>query len=411
MSKIPNLEINFESVAGWDRSGGKSMNIWGQVPTSNLPFDDIFQSIKNGKKSCVWTCYDKALYSDNTEKETLTEFVSEKLKNLPKTMSATFKPTYSKYSVVAENLGMKIAMLLNMPTSYNYIVKFDRNNEKFKPIIDHLQQRHLKSLQDYGIVSIDFLQPSNVVDEKLSIAYSGDRLILFDDSFKLNNLKISSNPDKPMLVQTWIESLKKFIFSKRGMFLEHMSMEKFKEQIRNVESRIARSFLLREFLGDCDFTDLNSGFIINEKEHTFSYAPNFDYGESFNALIKTKLDYLPPIDEIKTILQWEPDYVKKKELKRSTPTRQLAESYASITSKQNIKFVLERYPKDAREFLFNLDKAIKNESLVKLVDTYTDKDTPLLSKDTANLFKIYLSARGDFFRDILRVATPEREQI
>ena len=108
------LEISCKT-SGWDYSGGRSNNVWGQVPTSHLPIDEINRAIEQGQKSCIWTCYDNAFYSKTKNGKPVT------LEELPKTISATFKPTYAKFSAVAENLGMRIAITLGMPTSYNYI--------------------------------------------------------------------------------------------------------------------------------------------------------------------------------------------------------------------------------------------------------------------------------------------------
>ena len=136
------LEISCKT-SGWDYSGGRSNNVWGQVPTSHLPIDEINRAIEQGQKSCIWTCYDNAFYSKTKNGKPVT------LEELPRTISATFKPTYAKFSAVAENLGMRIAITLGMPTSYNYIVSFDPN--KHKHIVNHLNERDLKNLQKYGI--------------------------------------------------------------------------------------------------------------------------------------------------------------------------------------------------------------------------------------------------------------------
>ena len=139
------LKIKYHSVEGWDNSGGRSKNIWGQVPTSNLPISLINSALKQNSKSCIWTCYDDEIYKkDESGNYTLLD-----LENLPKTISATFKPTYEKYTAIAENLGMRIALALNLPTSYNYIVEFDYENPNsgFKSILNHLSERDLKSLQ------------------------------------------------------------------------------------------------------------------------------------------------------------------------------------------------------------------------------------------------------------------------
>ena len=127
--KVPKLEITFKSVEGWGHSGGRSMNIWGQVPSKNLPLDEINNAIKQGNKSCVWTCYDNKIYGNTDENGKILPITEQ---DLPRTISATFKPCYAKYSAIAENLGMRIAMALDLPTSYNYIVEFNPKNPKYK---------------------------------------------------------------------------------------------------------------------------------------------------------------------------------------------------------------------------------------------------------------------------------------
>ena len=152
MSKIENLEINL-NVEGWEVSGGRSNNVWGQVPTKNLPFDEINAAIRQGRHSSIWTCYDNVIYAKdkNGQMREVTEA------ELPKTISATFKPSFNKMSALCENLGMKIAVALDMPTSYNYVVKFDP--EEFSKVLKNFRETNLeKRIQPYGIVSIDFLQ-------------------------------------------------------------------------------------------------------------------------------------------------------------------------------------------------------------------------------------------------------------
>ena len=175
--KIPELEITYKSVDGWDYSGGRSMNIWGQIPSSYIPLNEINKSIMQGKKSCIWTCYDNAIYSHFDKNGKILPISQQ---DLPKTISATFKPTYSKYGVIAENLGMRIAIALDMPTSYNFIVEFKFNKPEYKNIVNHLNDRDLNKLQKFGIVSIDFLKPATLKNENHTQAYSGDRLVLFE---------------------------------------------------------------------------------------------------------------------------------------------------------------------------------------------------------------------------------------
>ena len=100
--EIKELEIDL-NIEGWDYSGGRSYNVWGLVDIKNLPFKIIEESIANNKKSCIWTCYDDILYINDANGNLLPIDYSK----LPSTISATFKPTYQKYTAIVENLAMK----------------------------------------------------------------------------------------------------------------------------------------------------------------------------------------------------------------------------------------------------------------------------------------------------------------
>lgn len=396
------LKIKYRSVDGWSYSGGRSNNIWGQVPTSNLPLHLINHSIMQGKKSCIWTCYDEQIYKKN-ETSGRGNLMPVKLEDLPKTISATFKPTYSRFSVIAENLGMRIAVALDLPTSYNYIVKFDfqAENSGFKSLLKHLNERDIKNLQPYGIVSIDFLKPANDSTVFLSTTYSGERLVSFEESMKIADAVYSDSSEKSFLVKNWLKSMCALIRDKKEQYLPDISQEKLEEQIRCVKSRVVRSFLLREFLGDCDFTDRNSGFIFDSKAQNLQFAPNFDYGESFNALIKTKLDYLPSKEEIEFIIKWDKDYLKRKEEKSKIPVEVLASQLSSSSSEENIKYIVENYKEDTKEFLTSLKNLMANKEILdNLIDDYTksEKNTPpLLTHEEANIFKSYIRCRANWF--------------
>ena len=111
MIEIPNLIINLDTW-GWDKSGGKSNNVWGQVPFPEEIIDIAnkakARSIKFSRfigkdqkiKPSIWTAYDPILYADN---EPITK------EDLPATISATFKSCYSNYTAIIENMCMRIA--------------------------------------------------------------------------------------------------------------------------------------------------------------------------------------------------------------------------------------------------------------------------------------------------------------
>lgn len=380
--KINPLEIDLNTV-GWDYSGGRSQNIWGQVPIENLPIEEINWAISQGKKSCIWTCYDDVIYLKDKNGKLLPCNIS----TLPKTISATFKPCYERFSAIAENLGMRIAMALEIPTSYNYIVKFDK--EKFPQIIKHIQNNYMyKTLQPYGIVSIDFLKP--IKDDCGEI--TGETLESFADVMRRVELSRLQNNT---LVKNWIECVDLYVKNN----YPDLPKEYLDEQIKRINSRIVRSYILREFLGDCDFTDLNSGIV------NLNYAPNHDYGESFNALIRTKFFEPPTGKDLDLILKYDPEYLEKKEkIKNNTLVESLAQRFSQDTSEENLKYITKNFPNETREVLSGLVEAIKNDTFSSLVDDYATAEggqEPLITLEEAKMFKIYLNTRAGWLQNLL----------
>ena len=423
--EIKELEIDL-NVEGWKISGGRSGNVWGQVSTENIPFEIIKQAVKKGKKSCIWTALDSVLYVEEKKKDfDKTDSYSRAShkdkeqakivlnKNLLKTMSATFKPSFDPYNSIAENMGMRIAVALDMPTSYNYLVKFDKN--KYPQILKNFQsESSVEKVRDIGAVSLDFLQVVELdreIEEEVRVVYdgkpmwkkikrnySGDELVLFSESIgfaRRNELLSGTN----FSIKNWILG----VDALAQKYVSEFPPELLQDQLKKINSRIVRSYLLREFLGDCDFTDLNSGFVINRDAQTIRYAPNFDYGESFNALIKTKLDYMPAKKELETILKWQPDYIEKKKERAKTPISIIAQTYASDASRANLRFVFENYPEDAKEFLQNLNEVAKSGIFNQIVDSYqkmTNNGKPLLNAEEASMFKEYIKCRTEWINTI-----------
>ena len=145
------------------------------------------------------------------------------------------------------------------------------------------------------------------------------------------------------------------------------------------------------------------------------FAPNFDYGESFNALIKTKLDYLPPKEEVEIILKWDKDYLKRKEEKSKTPIETLASQFSSNTSEENIKYIVENYQDDTKEFLGSLKNLITNSNILdRLVDDYTKSERnnpPLLTPNEANVFKSYIACRANWLINYLDKELKSNKQL
>ena len=417
MAEVKNLDFQFS--VGWEKSGGKSNNVWGTVPfpPELLKYINEYKSTpiyvydartgeqikKENNKPSVWTAYDDFIY---------TKFGHVVQKDLPR-ISATFKSCFGKYSAVVENLGMRLAMELDMPTSYNEIVAFDPK-EYPKIVANYPNQDKIKNLQPVGIVSIDFLQNKKIspkysktdmsLDSGKTVEISsintveGDKLVSFEDAVRkylhgVNNLSGEEN-----LIENWITAVDEMARKE----LKNCPRELVNKKISHVHGRIARAFLLREFLGDCDFTAYNGGVVINDATKDFSYAPNHDYGESFNALTKIKLEFDPLCGMTQEVFDKLPENLKEKiretkEKESRMSVSDVAKTFASSTSEQNLHYVLNNFPEACDEFFENLDKLAQSGKFNTIVDSYTDMTVngqPLLSKDDAKMFKEYIVERS-----------------
>lgn len=119
ITDIEELNIRLMDV-GWDKSEGKSKNVWGDVavPQELLSYAQEYVKAKNRRPS-IWTCYDDFLYTKDSEGNW---HVTPE--NLPSGISATFKCSRNRFSPIVENMSMRIAVALDLPTSYNFLVKY-----------------------------------------------------------------------------------------------------------------------------------------------------------------------------------------------------------------------------------------------------------------------------------------------
>lgn len=457
---VPKLKMQYKDVVGAYNSGGQSMNIWGQVPfpLEILELADYAKLIKK-RKSCVWTAYDNEIYDKNFQRGEITremlesavrdmlsfkmrvhdnvflfelvkyaekygvesvlknEYYIEKVKDIlelkirgiPSTISATFKSGFKNYTAIAENIGMHIAIILDIPTSYNYIVAFDK--EEHPDIVNNYKgYNKSENVQSLGIVSIDFLQNKIVPlyqseflnregewvsDDK---DYCEDELIPFDDYLTTNDGKLQN--DERNLVKNWIIGVRK----NAEIFMDDFTEEEKTRYIRNIESRIVRSFLLRELLGDCDFTAYNGGIVLNRKKHKLKYAPNFDYGECLNMLIRKRLDVNSNTNNVpQSVLDNLPENVREALSKSSNnkklPVEEIAQMYSNSTSEENLKFILENYQYGTKEFFDNLSNAIRTNAFDSVMEWYTQtyhNGEPLLTQNEAEDIKNFLRFRSEW---------------
>ena len=427
------------------RSDGKSCNVWvnitfpkdllydmvNNIKTKTYHYDPITgaQHLVTDKKLCVWTAYDDYIYdlihqhnADNLSTKQIVELIHPQI---PK-ISATFKSCFDDYAAVTENIGYQVARVLDMPTSYNYIVEFNPDNY---PAItsNYSGLGRTSGPKAYGIVSIDFLQQKKAPLKVSETMYKGedipsyseiegDRLISFEDAFKLYNLRIGGPlTNDANKIENWLNAVDEVARKE----LLGCPRERVNKELAHVHSRIARSFLLREFLGDCDFTAYNGGMVINKATMRLRYAPNYDFGDSFNGLRKkilrvrqTTLTEEQELAERGTICGLPPAVFNKQSEAIKTMLRnqtygdatpasmeEVASLWSSGISEENFDYVMKNFPDSADEFFVNLDVAIMKGEIDHIIDDFaglTCKGEELLAKEEIDLFKDYLYSRAEF---------------
>ena len=220
----------------------------------------------------------------------------------------------------------------------------------------------------------------------------------FDKALQKYHIGTNNLNGEDNLIENWINSVDEIARNE----LKDCPKEYVDKNIAHIHSRIARSFLLREFLGDCDFASYNGGVVFNEETKVLRYAPNFDYGECFNALIQNKLDRKNIGGMSQETFDSLPDNVKETILavdkKRSNMTiDELASTFASDTSEKNFYYVIENFPDSSKEFFISLDKLIQRGEIYNIVDSYANETLngqPLLDKNEQTIFKDYLTIRA-----------------
>ncbi len=468
--KIPKLNMVLQDSGAFGGLSGQSQPVCGNVPMPKEILDKVQAYVERGsetgiyKKPCVCTAYDSELYANNFDRRSITKgdyesyierildgtqelsdrallyriytlykdggmesvlangevvdeigYHIELLKRgVPSKISAIFKAGFEPYSAVFENLGMNIAIALDVPTSYNYIVSFDAS-ENPKIVSQFRTQKKKDNLQNVGIVSIDFLQnltvPRYAIEQKnidgsdwvsTTVDYSSDQLLSLANTIKVTDF------DDLCLVSNWIKGVE----ASADKYMQGFSETEKQESVENIIGGICKSTLLREFCGDCDFTPFNAGMVCNDKMHIDKYAPNYDYGECFNGLKtvafgKGKSGICGLAPEVFNSL---PEDVKRKLLsiedKPKKSIEEVACDWASGTSAQNINYILTNHVEYAREFFKNLDELITKDGLNDLVNKYTkmtaDGAKPLLSEEEAKTTKTYLKIRAGWLMNMYK---------
>lgn len=426
-------ELKYQLIEGSfdDSTNSQCLPVWLEVdfPEELLNFVNEYKTTENfiydkktgkpilihGAKPSVWTAFDDYIYNKYPKNERVPR------EEIPQ-ISAVFKSCFNKYSAVVENMAMKIAIMLDMPTSYNYIVKF--TPEKHPEITSsYPTPEKAQKAYPYGVVSIDFLQNKQGIETISTTEYverdeegniiatheidsidtlSGDELIQFDDALQKYNIATNSLTNDQNLIKNWI----KVVDELARRELEGSPQETINKSISNIHSRIARSFLLKDLvLGDCDFTPRNAGMVINRINKKLRYAPNYDYGEALNSLVKRILEKQNSNDYCgmsKEVFESQQPFVQErlrqiyKNKKTEFTIKEVAEMSASAESEENLQYVFEHFPSACREFFENLDELIRGTFIDTLVDSYNDmtvNGVPLLTKEECNMIKEYIRYR------------------
>ena len=398
INSVQELNIQLYDV-GWDYSGGKSRNVWGFVKFPEDLKTYIAEYVEQtGSYPCIWTAYDKIAYTKDKE----TGKISFHPENLPEYVSGTFKCSKKKYGALVENMGMKIAVALGMPTTYNFLVKF--TPDLHEKITKHINQtgEYNDYINEYGVVSINMLQSEkdHIVNLSETLpkipAYQPDEELV---SFNNNIVKLYSKlplkeDSRSNLIDFWEDAFQ----SVADHYVPNMTDAEKQARIKHFKSRLARSFLLREFIGDCDFSSYNCGFICNSDAKIFHLSPNFDFGEAFNSLVTSKMtdDELSPT-ALSTILFYQPNFLEIKKFRKNASIATLASTFSNDTAQENLRHVVTHSPEDLDEFLTNLNRVVDENILTEIIYSYTKPNEYgdcLLSKKDAEMFDAYITARA-----------------
>lgn len=262
-------------------------------------------------------------------------------------------------------------------------------------------------INQYGVVSIDMLKgfvpgKGNRPENAESIeSTNGDQLVSFFDSEKIIKRGLSDGTTDNGLVQDWMKSVRNFSSS----YLSDVSEEEKEICLSKINSRIARSTLLRTFLGDCDFTARNSGYIYNANQKRLDYAPNFDYGEAFTALRVAKLEGLHySKNDLKFILEHQPNYLDSKKYEKSKSIKKIAQTYESDTSEENLRFICTHFEDDIIEFMTSLNQAVEDNVISDIIFSYAQKNEygdQLITIEEAKMFDEYLTERANWITFVI----------
>lgn len=304
----------------------------------------------------------------------VTAIKGELKNNIHTQLPAFFKFQKEPVSAFTEALGMEISTYFNTTTSYNYPAHIDDSpNSLFRLASLQLD----KTPENFGSLIFSFLAK----DEELITFY-----------------KMASCQEMSVDVMSLSALVPSFLASN----LPHLPPSEINKTALRIQQDYAYQYLLRDYLGDIDYTSKNSGIVINKSLGYAHLAPNFDFGESMNVLIankfkQPKLTRLEDYDEVARhyMTQENIDKANNAKLKRyNTPVSELAkEPTFRDNSDINIYFICSAYPEVAETFREDLQSFTYSETLHKIIKQYTSKDG-LITEEQGDMTLEYLRERS-----------------
>ncbi len=293
---------------------------------------------------------------------------------------AFFKFQKSTVSVFTEAIAMEIATHFSTKTCFNYPANLDKSpNSLYQAVSPYLDTK-----TEFGNMVFSFLGR----DEELITFY-----------------KIANAQEMTTDVMTLTELVPQFI----AKALPHLSPEKTMQTVSHIQKDYAYQYLLRDFLGDIDFTSKNSGIIVNPVRGYATIAPNFDFGEVMNSLVANKFSP-PKLDSIENYSEAARQFITQESIdkfnaiklaKYNCPVSEYAKRNTfEDRSDININFICQAFPTVAQKFSEDLENFMASGLIPEIIGKYSGEDN-LITAEQAEMSIDYLQQRGAIFSEKL----------
>jgi len=291
-------------------------------------------------------------------------------------LSAFYKFSKTDYGVAIESIGREIATHFNTKTCFNCPVHIDKSQNS---LFHYNNEIHPEEDRQIGTLVYSFLGKN-------------ERLYTF--------AKIMGTECGENTFASYCNAISHFVSS---TIPDNKQMQDV--LCYNLSKEFAYQYLLRDYIGDVDFTSRNCGLVLNEETKEITLAPGFDYGEAFNILTSSKFaqpkmvtrSFYP--DEVQeTIPQEQIDELNEISLHKyyASPTELANKNTFGSTTERNLSLITRLYPDVALDFLIDMKTFAQNGTLEKIVNNYSGENN-LLTPQQGEQIKEFMDARTLFF--------------